>query len=1135
VHDLKEKKLPYDNPTVNCFAYNVEMLGANEGVTFTSKDAASNYYNYFIGTNKSHHAANVKSYANVIYTDLYNGINLSAYSQQNYFKYDFIVRANADVNQIRLLYTGVTPKLNSSGDLIIKTSLQTFTEMAPYAYQLVNGQKVKVPCNFKLRNNVLTYEFPKGYNKNVELIIDPVMVYKTYSGSSSMTFGFSATYDLNGNLYAGGECFGASWPVTTGAFQTTFGGGVDAGINVYNTNGTALLYSTYFGGSSSDLPNSMIVNTNNELIICGTSGSTNLPVSAGAFDGTANGANDIYLARFNSTGTALLACSYIGGSLGDGSNDHEINIDNTGNLIVASSTFSTNFPTTIGAYQTVSGGGGEDGIVFKINQNLDTLFFSTYLGGSNGDEAKSVLQNSAGNYVVCGNTSSPNFPTTGGVINPTFLGGFTDGFVAELNNAGSAVNTSTFLGTIDQDFAFRIQIDASNNDVYICGRSDSYFITPGVYSNVGGNVFIHKINQQMTTTYLSTRIGDTIAGGFGSLSPAAFLLDVCNNLYVSCLGGSPTVPITSNAYQSATGGFWLCVLTPGAAALSYATYMGVPGDHIDGGSSRFDPQGIVYQSVCTSSTNDYNSVGAWSPSNMAGSWDVASFKFNFEMIGVNALITGISAIDSGCAPYNVTFNNGTTGAVTHAWDFGDGDTSTIFSPNHTYALPGVYPVRLIATNPSADCFAVDTAYTTITVVSNVNGQFTNNATLGCNNSTVQFNLIDSLQGPNVTILWSFGDGNTSNVLNPLHTYALPGIYTVKCVASNGVCKDSMSTVLDLSHFIDAIYAFKNLDDSLCTGELVSADGSASQVLADLTFNWNWGDGNISTTKPLGLHVYPNAGTYSILLTVTDKLGCIDSMRKNMFIAAHGLAVTPTDTQMCIGDRFMAYAYSSGTSTTPSISWSPSSGLLCNNCWTNEVAPVSNTTYNIIRTDQFNCLDTATLNVKVNPLPTVTITNGDSLFVPYNNEVILNAVGAYVYNWSPSWALSTTNQQSTIAKPKVSELYFVNALDTNGCKGSDSIYLNVNYRSPIFIANAFTPNGDGINDYFEITNLKFQSIQEFRIFNRWGNEVFNTNNAKGWNGTINGKDAPIDTYHYIIRLAFPDGFVDSYKGTFELIR
>jgi gliding motility-associated-like protein len=170
-----------------------------------------------------------------------------------------------------------------------------------------------------------------------------------------------------------------------------------------------------------------------------------------------------------------------------------------------------------------------------------------------------------------------------------------------------------------------------------------------------------------------------------------------------------------------------------------------------------------------------------------------------------------------------------------------------------------------------------------------------------------------------------------------------------------------------------------------------------------------------------------------------------------------------------------------------------------------------------------------------PSPNVTITNGDSITVLYGNEVNLLAIGANKYSWTPTWALSNSNSSNAWLSPKEDATYFVYGIDTNGCANHDSIYVKINYTNPVFIPNGFTPNGDGNNDRFKVSHYNFEKVQEFRIFNRFGEEVFSGANNDGWDGTYKGKMLDMDTYSYIIRLAYPDGQVKVFKGDVVLMR
>ncbi|MBL7766149.1 MAG: PKD domain-containing protein [Chitinophagaceae bacterium] len=1138
VHELKHEQpaTAYESK-IDCYAYSVDFIGANREVLISPAGKKKYYHNYFLGNDPSRWAGNVGVFESLQYPNIYPGIDLIAHSEENSFKYDLIVRPGSDHSVIRLHYTGIKPQLLANGNLQLNLGFNQVEELAPYCYQIIQGVKKEVKSKYTLSSNGdLTFEFPQGYQKEYELVIDPTLVFATYSSSTATTFGFSATYDLSGSLYAGGECFGVGWPASTGAFQTNFGSGVDAGINKYDPNGTTIIYSTYYGGSGSDLPNNMVVNTMNELAITGSTSSSNLPVTAGCYDNALGGNSDAYVAHFNATGTALIGATYMGGSgidaqnifsispnYGDG-NRGEIFFDSNNDIVVAVSTQSSDFPVTAGAYQSVFNGGTQDGCVFKVNTTCTNLLFSTFLGGSGDDACFSIAPNSAGNWTVCGGTNSSNFPTTAGAYQ-TGAGGGTDGFVSILSANGTALLNSSFIGTAGFDHAFKIQVDP-NDTVYVCGQTNgaAFPVSPGVYTNPGSTIFMQKYTPNLSQLALSTRIGQTT-----NLVPTAFLKDNCGNVYFSGFQANGTLPLTPNAYQSTAGGFWLCVLSGDFTQLVYATYMGAVGDHVDGGTSRFDPQGIVYQSVCTISNTQYQSPGCVSPSNLAASWDVASFKFNFELSGVEAGLV-ISPNDSGCAPYTVSFTNTSVAGLNYFWDFGDGGTSTLIAPTHTYLTSGLFQVRLIATNPNG-CITTDTAYSSIYIYPSVNAAFTYDRILDCIDDTVHFYLVDSNQPNNVLFSWDFGDGTGSTLHNPSHTYYNQNIYTVTCIASNGYCQDTMQTVIDLIHPIAANFSV-GPNDSICLGTNMVAS-SVSTPLLYLTHDWDWGDGTKTTGNPSG-HMYTASGNYILTLVVTDTIGCHDTSTLAVFVDDPAYVdFTISDDHVCVGDP--VFFKDTMAPYTQSFTWDFGDGTMKDN----EHNPVHswdqpNTAgYNVSLTGRYLICPpmTVTKTVIVDDYPVVYLGPDTSICPGLTGSIILtdvnNPTATYV------WSTGETSPSITVTQPGY---YWVKA-STGACSATDSTW--VKRDCYLNIPNSFSPNGDGLNDFFIPRELLSSGLSSFHmnIFNRWGELVFTTDNidGRGWDGKFNGVPQPMGVFVYVIEAQFINQVRKNYSGNVTLIR
>jgi len=652
------------------------------------------YHNYFLGSDPKKWAGRVSLYEGVNYKELYPGISVKALSEINNFRYDLILAPNADPSLIKLKFTGQNGLQVKNGHLYIKTELGEIYQQSPYAYQEIDGEKKKIGCAYILKDNKVSIALGV-YDKSKELIIDPTLIFSTFTGSTADNWGMTATYDAAGNGYTSGVCFGVGYPITVGAFQGTYAGGVvnttytyggfDMTVSKFNSTGTNLLYSTYLGGSDNEAPQSIIVDNANNLILMGRSYSTNYPVTAGAYDVSLNGAgsSDIVVTKFNAAGTALLASTFIGGSADDGvsisavetflgslkynyadDGRSDVIIDANNNVYVASCTISNNFPTTGGAAQATSGG-LQDACVFKLDATLSSLVFSTYLGGNQNDAGYNLALDANGDIYVTGGTESANFPSTAGTIKPAY-GGNIDGFITHLNAAGTSILRSTFIGTAGYDQSYFIQLDKFGN-VFVYGQSNGgYPVTGGVYSNPGSGQFIHKLNPTLNTTIFSTIFGT--GKGSPDIAPSAFLVDDCENIYISGWGGTlfgynvatsttAGLPVTGSPFQSTTDGsdFYFLILQKNATALLYATFMGGPmsQEHVDGGTSRFDKSGVVYQAICEG-CGGYSDLtttpGAWSSTNNSFNCNNALVKFSFDLLITLANFSITPAIAVGCAP-----------------------------------------------------------------------------------------------------------------------------------------------------------------------------------------------------------------------------------------------------------------------------------------------------------------------------------------------------------------------------------------------------------------------------------------------------------------------------------------------------
>jgi len=901
-------------------AYKTTFLHANSLVHLRGEYSSAHYFNYFLGNDPKHWAGKVKQFEQVYYDELYSGIDLKVYATATIpLKYDFVVKPQADAEQIALSIDGADALRIKNKALQISTSVGTVVEQRPYAYQLVNGQRCEVACEYKLSGTVLTFSFPQSYNKNFELVIDPSVVFATYTGATADNWGYTATYDNQGAMYVGGyvNAFppnGSMYPTTLGAFQTTWGGGTggnsgngngiafacDMGISKFSSNGSQLVYSTFIGGTDNETPHSLVVDNTGNLIIYGVSYSANYPISTNAYDKTINGMGDIVVTKLTSDGAALIGSTFIGGSDDDGinfdpgeftagklkrnygdQNRGEVNIDLANNIYVASCTKSANYPVTSGALQPTFGG-IQDGCVFKLNADCSQLIYSTFLGGINDDACYSLDLGANGTLYVAGGTMSTNFPTTTGALHSTYRGGLYDGFLAHINVDGTQLLQSSYIGTSGNDQLYFVKLD-NLGDVYCVGQTTGqYPVFNAPYSNPNSGQFILKTNPTLSTTVYSTVFGN--GSGLPNISPTAFLVDTCQNVYVAGWGTNSgsfagftnnmfNMPLTSDALKSTTDGtdFYFFVLSKNAQNILYGSYFGGNGaiEHVDGGTSRFDKRGVIYQAMCAGCGGNSltpTTAGVWSPNNPSNNCNLLGLKLEFNLAGVAVEIDAYPRA-TGCVPLTVQFDGTVTNAVSYIWNFGDGNTSLQQNPLHTYTDTGTYTVMLVGIDPNS-CNVSDTAYLQVVVRDDsLSANFLPDLVVDCDSNKVELSADNYLT---TTYNWSMGDGATFSSSTVTHFYSNAGKYNIQLIVSDTTkCNliDTFVSQITIPEKINASIGLNNTNGCAPLAVAFSGDG-----LPTSTYSWSFGDGGTSTQKNPN-HVYTQPGQFTVRLVVTDPQSC----------------------------------------------------------------------------------------------------------------------------------------------------------------------------------------------------------------------------------------------------------------------
>jgi len=409
-------------------SYEVKFSGANK-TRPTGEKPLSHYHNYYLDKDPSKWASRVSLFDKVRYTELFDGVDMIMYQAGNSLKYDFVIQPFSDPTSIKMEINGADDIYLKDGKLYIRTKVDEMVESQPYTYQFIEGRIVKVDSRYVLEGNQVSFEIGE-YDENYKLIIDPELILASTTGSPTSNFGFTATYDQEENLIAGGNVFAQGFPTTLGAVQTSFSGGYsDVFISKFNEDGTNLLYSTYLGGTDNERPHSLISTLDNDIYIMGTTGSSNFPTSANAYDSSFNGGDshvfttslghhpngcDIFVTKIGADGS-LIGSTFIGGTGNDGLNSSgfleynyadvfrgEIIVEDDEDIYVATSTSSTDFPVSVLSSQQNYGGGITDGCVFKMNANLSVLQWSSYFGGSADDSGYSLQPDSEGNLFMVG-------------------------------------------------------------------------------------------------------------------------------------------------------------------------------------------------------------------------------------------------------------------------------------------------------------------------------------------------------------------------------------------------------------------------------------------------------------------------------------------------------------------------------------------------------------------------------------------------------------------------------------------------------------------------------------------------------------------------------------------------------------
>jgi gliding motility-associated-like protein len=1120
-----------ESETLHSHAYKVKFEGANPSPQIIADKPLSTYNNYFIGDDPSKWASGCKTFQGITVKNLYPNIDVRYYAGDGSVKYDLIVHPGGNPSAITLRYEGTDGLEVKAKNLHIKTSVGDLKELEPYTYQYNETGKVSVSNRYVVKGSIVRFDI-RNYDPKTTLVIDPSLVFCSFSGSRSDNWGFTATYGPDGSMYGGGTVDGQGFPVSPGAFQSSQSGGKwDIGIIKLTPDGSNRVYATYIGGSGDEFPHSLIVDRAGDLVLAGRS---NSPKSgAGSYPLKGIGAigsgesYDIIVTKLSADGTSLIGSARIGGSGMDGVNitdqetmksllrnygdngRSEVILDGGGNIYVASSTQSLTtdakgFPTTANAFQRTPGGGGQDGVVLKFDPNLSTLLLSSFLGGGGNDAAYVLAINPlTGNVYVAGGTESTNLlpGTMAGSLGPSNSStgsALIDGFVAVLDPGGSSVIRSTYVGTAGDDQVYGIQFDL-NGFPYVMGQTTGTWpIINAPWNQPGGKQFIAKLQPDLSGYVYSTSFGKGHA--IPDISPVAFLVDRCENVYISGWGGKIPgynftsagvggLPVTPDALKpvpdinSQTGTAWdfyFFVLKKDAASQLYGTFFGQNGgdfpDHVDGGTSRFDQSGVIYQAICASCSNNLPfpvTTGAWATTKPTPACNLAMVKIAFNLDGVRgkirSTINGIPRKTNGCVPLTVDFVDTIQQAKSYEWNFGDGSPSvTTTTPNiqHTFTNVGVYNVMMVAID-SEKCITRDTTYVQIKASNNrANLDFVPvKLSPPCDTFRYRFENTSGAP-PGIpfqagSFTWDFGDNSPLQTAGPepvFHTYAAAGTYTVKLILNDtNFCNspDTLSKILRVSANVKA--SFNTPAAGCAPYEAVFENTSQGGA----QFTWDFGDGSTSTEQN-PTHTYLQPGTYLVQLVAVDSNTC-------------------------------------------------------------------------------NIVDRTSFRITVSGAPTADFTASPQ--PPVMNTPIeftnLSSADAVRFKWlfGDGDSLETTSRGSIKHEYNLTSTYTacLTAYNAAGCPAEVCRQVTTLVQPAVDVPTAFTPLSNDVNSTVFVRGYGIAKMH-FAIYARWGEKVFETSDRKiGWNGRYKGQLLPMDAYAYVLSVEFVDGKKYQKKGDITLIR
>ncbi len=615
--------------------------------------------NYIKGQDPSRWVGDVKGYSSLYYEDLYEGVDLTFYDKAGLLAYDFVIAPGADPSSVRLGFAGQEKlEVRGDGSLAVSTPLGELIQTPPHAYQERGEEKVVVPSSFVVLDEK-TVGFSFGdYDPALPLVVDPTLSWSSFLGGGSDDRALSLAVDSAGSAYVAAWTFSSDFPQgVLAGYDTSYGGGGDAFVARLSAGGDTLEWATYLGGGGGDLASAVAASPDGSLVyVVGETGSSDFPLCY-AYDTTYEGGSEAFVTVLRpglppvcdlEGFGQLFYSTYLGG--GGADQARGVAVVSPGVVLVTGNTSSSDFPTTQGAHDTSYNGGGTDlffpiGDAFLAKLNTFASFqaslsYSTYLGGAGEDAGHSVQVGPSGAAYLAGETSSSDFPTTGGAYDTSHNGGF-DAFATKFDPSLSTLSWSTYLGGSLRDRASSLAVDSAGA-AYLAGQtvSSDYPTTQGAYdtSYNGGpsDAFVTKLSPDGSSLSWSSFLG-----GAASDSAQGIALDQAGSAHLVGTTSSGDFPTTQGALDASLGGFgdaFLAKFSPSGSSLAYSSYLG-GGVYDEGTGIALDSSGAAYLTGYAGSPDFPTTAGAYDQSHN-GNFDAFVTKVSSLPATISGIFTG---------------------------------------------------------------------------------------------------------------------------------------------------------------------------------------------------------------------------------------------------------------------------------------------------------------------------------------------------------------------------------------------------------------------------------------------------------------------------------------------------------------